>query len=101
MVGPDGQLPLPWLATPLHEALRTQRGHALLIHGPQGIGQFELALTLAQAWLCETNPTQQPCGTCASCRLVQAHSHPDLLVLLPEALRESLGWGATDDSGEG
>ncbi|HET7794093.1 MAG TPA: DNA polymerase III subunit delta' [Rhizobacter sp.] len=101
MVGPDGALPLPWLGTPLQEALRTQRGHALLIHGPQGIGQFELALTLAQAWLCETHPTQQPCGTCASCRLVQAHSHPDLLVLLPEALREPLGWGGGDESDEG
>ena len=60
MVGQDGKLPLPWLGAPLQEALRTQRGHALLIHGPQGIGQFELALTLAQAWLCETNPKQQP-----------------------------------------
>ena len=101
MVGPDGTLPLPWLGTPLQEALRTQRGHALLVHGPQGIGQFELALTLAQAWLCETRPVTQPCGACASCRLVQAHSHPDLLVLLPEALREPLGWGrAEDDDGE-
>ena len=101
MVGQDGKLPLPWLGAPLQEALRTQRGHALLIHGPQGIGQFELALSLAQAWLCETSPTQQACGTCASCRLVQAHSHPDLLVLVPEALRDSLGWGAADESDEG
>ncbi len=99
MVGPDGQLPLPWLGEPLAEALRTQRGHALLIHGPQGIGQFEMALTLAQAWLCE-DTARQPCGTCASCRLVQAHSHPDLLVLLPEALRESLGWGGEEDDGD-
>jgi DNA polymerase-3 subunit delta' len=28
---------------------------------------------------------------------VQARSHPDLLVLLPEALREPLGWAASDD----
>ncbi len=100
MVGPDGALPLPWLGAPLQEALRTQRGHALLVHGPQGIGQFELALTLAQAWLCETNPTEKPCGTCVSCRLVQAHSHPDLLVLLPEALRESLGWGGAEEGAD-
>lgn len=96
MVGLDGELPLPWLEQPLQDALRRQRGHALLIHGPQGIGQFELALTLAQAWLCETDAPKKPCGTCASCRLVQAHSHPDLLVLLPEALREALGWGADE-----
>lgn len=108
MVGPDGVLPLPWLAEPLSEALRTRRAHALLIHGPQGVGQFELGVTLAQAWLCETPDSQatkvRPCGTCASCRLVQSRSHPDLLVLLPEALRESLGWSADaagdDGSGE-
>ena len=98
MVGADGQLPLPWLGKPLQDALRTQRGHALLVHGAQGTGQFELSLCLAQAWLCEgEGAAEKPCGTCASCHLVQAHSHPDLLVLLPEALRESLGWGGGDE----
>lgn len=94
MVGPDGALPLPWLDAPLRQALAASTAHALLIHGPAGIGQFELALTLAQAWLCEAADASaaRPCGRCASCRLVQAHSHPDLLVLLPEALREPLGW---------
>ncbi len=102
MVGADGQLPLPWLGKPLQEALRTQRGHALLVHGLQGTGQFELSLCLAQAWLCEGEGASKPCGTCNSCHLVQARSHPDLLVLLPEALRESLGWGGADDEdGEG
>ncbi|HEX6704900.1 MAG TPA: DNA polymerase III subunit delta' [Albitalea sp.] len=100
MVGADGMLPLPWLAEPLRQALATQRAHALLLHGPQGVGQFELALTLAQAWLCETDGAARPCGHCASCKLVHARSHPDLLVLLPEALRESLGWAGSDE-GEG
>jgi DNA polymerase III subunit delta' len=95
-IGPDGQLPLPWLAQPLQHALQTQKGHALLIHGPQGIGQFELTLALAQTWLCEVKPQKFACGQCASCRLVQSQTHPDLLVLLPEALRERLGWGAAD-----
>jgi DNA polymerase-3 subunit delta' len=104
VVGADGQLPLPWLGVPLQHALRTQRGHALLVHGPQGTGQFEMSLCLAQAWLCEgEGSAQKPCGSCTSCHLVQARSHADLLVLLPEALRESLGWGASDDGdgGEG
>ncbi len=103
MVGPDGALPLPWLAPWLDEALRTQRGHAVLVHGPQGIGQWQLALTLAQAWLCEAGESggqgaQRPCGRCASCRLVQARSHPDLLVLIPEALQAPLGWTLADES---
>jgi DNA polymerase III subunit delta' len=98
VVGPDGALPLPWLAPVLHQTLATQRAHALLLHGPQGVGQFELALTIAQAWLCEAAPgAVQPCGQCASCRLVQAHTHPDLLVLLPEVLQLALGWATADD----
>ena len=97
MVGTNGALPLPWLHAPLREALATQRGHALLLHGPQGVGQFELALALAQTWLCEDAGDAGPCGRCPSCRLVQAHTHPDLLVLLPEALRESLGWSASGE----
>jgi len=93
MVGPDGALPLPWLGPLLKQTLQ-QRAHALLLQGPQGVGQFEMALTLAQAWLCEGASGRSPCGGCASCRLVQAHSHPDLIVLLPELLQETLGWGA-------
>ncbi len=100
---------MPWLASTLADALRTQRGHALLIHGPQGAGQFELALQLAGAWLCEAAPQGEvrtaACGICAGCRLVAARSHPDLLVLVPEALREALGWdlppGEADAVGEG
>ena len=96
MVGPDGTLPLPWLAPLLKQTLQTQHAHALLLQGPQGVGQFEMAMTLAQAWLCESAEARRPCGVCASCRLVQSHSHPDLLVLLPEALQEALGWGGVD-----
>ncbi len=96
---------LPWLAAPLRRALETQTAHALLVHGPGGVGQFELALLLAQGWLCESATVplgDRPCGVCASCRLVLARSHPDMLVLVPEALREALGWtgGDAEDGGE-
>ena len=93
---------LPWLVDPLRHVLRTSRAHALLLHGPGGVGQFELAMLLAEAWLCENDALpieSRPCGQCASCRLVSSHTHPDLLVVLPEALRESLGWGADADEG--
>lgn len=107
MVGEDGKLPLPWLDAPLAALLGSQRPHhALLLHGEPGLGQFELGLSLAQAWLCEAGGAdgsatpRRPCGVCASCRLVQAHSHPDLLVVLPEALQISLGW-PDEDTGAG
>lgn len=96
--------PLPWLEAPLAQALRSARGHALLVHGPRGVGQFEFGLALATAWLCEGAAPDRPqglaCGHCAACRLVSARTHPDLLVLLPEALQAALGW-QTDDEGEG
>ena len=77
---------LSWLEAPLRDALGMARHHhALLIHGPAGVGQFELALLLAQAWLCSAG-TQRPCGACADCRLVEARTHPDLRVLIPPAL---------------
>jgi DNA polymerase-3 subunit delta' len=91
---------LPWLAAHLRRALETQSAHALLLHGPGGVGQFELALALAQGWLCESAAVpigERPCGACPSCRLVVARSHPDLLVLVPEALREALGWSVGED----
>jgi DNA polymerase-3 subunit delta' len=101
--GDDAGAALPWLAEPLRQALATRHAHALLIHGPGAVGQFELALALAQAWLCEQMALpliERPCRACAACRLVAARSHPDLLVLLPEALREALGWAGEGEGDE-
>lgn len=87
---------LPWLQAPLAEALARARSHALLVQGPAGVGQLELAVKLAQSWLCEARAEAQPtCGHCASCKLFASGTHPDFQLLLPEALdapaRESLG----------
>ena len=93
----------PWIAGPLQRTLASSHAHALLVHGPSGVGQFELALALAAAWLCESAAVplgERPCGACASCRLIAARSHPDLVVLVPDALREALGWNAAAGEGE-
>lgn len=81
----------PWLQTQL-QSLLTQRGHAWLLSGPSGLGQFELALALATAWLCEQPTAQGACGHCGSCHAVEVHTHADLCMLLPETLSLSLGW---------
>ena len=104
VVDTDGVWPLPWLHAAVSDALATQKAHALLVHADPGIGALEFSLTLAQAWLCEqgregghqTGPAG-PCGRCASCRLVQARMHPDLLLLMPETLRQSYGWPLLSD----
>ena len=100
---------LPWLDSALAGALRAQHGHALLVQGPEGAGQFEFAIALARAWLCESPVAERThglaCGHCESCHLATADQvHPDLCVLLPEALHLTLGWAQKSDdpqAGEG
>lgn len=81
----------PWLQTQL-ESLLAQRGHAWLLSGPSGLGQFDLALALASAWLCEHPTSKGSCGHCGSCHAIAVHTHADLCMLLPETLSLALGW---------
>ncbi len=105
MVVDDDRPLLPWLERSLREALNLRAAHALLLHGPDGNGQFELALAIAQAFLCEAKSEATAiapaCKRCAGCRLFIARTHPDLMFLVPDSLRESLGWPAAgaEDSG--
>ena len=96
--GPGGDAPLaPWLVDEARTLL-AQRGHAFLLHGPSGLGQYELGLALVRAWLCERprNDTSRPdglaCGACASCHAIDVRTHADLFVLMPETLQLELGW---------
>ena len=81
----------PWVQRQL-QALLAQRGHAWLLQGPSGLGQYELALALAQTWLCEQPTASGPCGVCASCHMVDTHAHPDFVVLMPETVMLERGW---------
>lgn len=61
---------------------RWQRGslpHALLLSGPHGLGKELFAQRLVKSVLCE-NPSDEgnACGTCKTCHLVEAGSHPDI-----------------------
>lgn len=92
MSGPDAASLPPWLRRQLIQ-LQQQRGHAILLSGPAGLGQYELALALARAWLCEAPSAEQgACGRCDSCHAVDVRTHPDLFVLMPETLSIELGW---------
>lgn len=84
----------PWLED-LCSRLLAMPAHALLLHGASGLGQYDLALCVAQAWLCEAPERQtheKACGQCASCNQVHSRGHTDLVVLMPETLMLELGW---------
>jgi DNA polymerase-3 subunit delta' len=82
---------LPWQLAAARAALaqRSTWPHALLVHGPHGIGKHALALGFAQALLCEApRPDGLACGQCPGCRYAIAGQHPDLMrleLLAPDA----------------
>jgi DNA polymerase-3 subunit delta' len=81
----------PWIQAQLRQLL-AQRGHAWLLHGPSGLGQYKLALSLAQTWLCDRPTPEGACGQCESCHQVEVRAHADLVVLMPETAMLELGW---------
>lgn len=81
----------PWISAQLRELL-AQRGHAWLLQGPSGLGQYPLALSMAKAWLCDRPTPEGPCGACESCHAVEVRTQADLLVLMPENVMLELGW---------
>ena len=81
----------PWIRAQVR-ALVSQPGHALLLQGPSGLGQYELGLALAQAWLCDRPTADGACGQCESCHQVAVRAHTDLAVLMPETFMLDLGW---------
>jgi len=81
----------PWIEEQL--TLLSQRsGHAWLLQGPSGLGQYTLSLELARSWLCPTPVNHKACGVCSSCHLIDVKAHPDLYILMPEIQMIELEW---------
>ena len=81
----------PWLQASL-ENLLTRPGHAWLIQGSTGLGQYDLALALAQNWLCQAPTPQGACGKCASCHGIAVRVHADFRMLMPETELLERAW---------
>lgn len=60
---------------------RGRLAHAYLFVGPSGVGKKLFATELAKALLCERSGGRlEACDQCSSCQLVDAGTHPDLLM---------------------
>jgi DNA polymerase-3 subunit delta' len=81
----------PWIAAQLRQ-IQQRPGHAWLLQGAAGLGQYDLALALAQAWLCDRPGPAGACGACDSCHQVAVRSHTDLSMLMPETSMLALEW---------
>ena len=63
---------------------RHQRGalpHALLLCGPQGLGKRDFLRRFVRGLLCQHPQEGDACGTCRSCLLFDAGTHPDYVSL--------------------
>jgi DNA polymerase-3 subunit delta' len=58
--------------------------HAVLLHGPIGVGKATCAGVLAQALNCSEAGSVDACGACGSCRKVERGLHPDVLWVEPQ-----------------
>jgi len=81
----------PWLQHQL-SGLIQRPGHALLLQGASGLGQYELGLALAAAWLCHAPTSAGACGVCPSCHGIEVRAHAELSVLMPETNMLALNW---------
>lgn len=80
--------PYPWQteAAKTLNAMVDELPNAILLHGGEGTGAFELARAFAESLLCESPRMDgTPCGECMGCTLVKAMTHPDLRYVLSEA----------------
>ncbi len=81
----------PWQQTAWTrlQQMRERLPHAILFHGPAGIGKADFIETFAQALLCENVQADgHACGACASCGWFVQHNHPDYRRVRPEALED-------------
>lgn len=77
--------PHPW-NLPLWHALNADRErlpHALLLHGPKGVGKKAFAEALARGLLCEAPTREGACGVCKACHWFGQASHPDYRLIEP------------------
>ncbi len=88
--------PHPWnlAAWRALQGERERMPHALLLHGPRGIGKKAFAEALAMSMLCEAPRDGAACGVCKACHWFSQQAHPDFKMIEPaEAAEDDEGGG--------
>jgi DNA polymerase-3 subunit delta' len=87
--------PLPWQGEQW-KRLQSRRNadqlpHAMLFHGPDGVGKRWFAEAFARSLLCrQPHADGRACGTCRACLLFSAGTHPDMVRIEPAEDRRDI-----------
>lgn len=75
----------PWNLSRWQALLRERERlpHALLLHGPAGVGKRAFAMAFARWLLCAAPGEADACGDCPACRWFAQGHHPDFHLLEP------------------
>ena len=57
-----------------------QLSHSYIFEGPYGVGKNTFAIELAKTIMCEAEG-DEPCNVCEACHMIDAKTHPDLIVI--------------------
>lgn len=66
-----------------------QLPHAILLHGPSGLGKLDFAIALAKYIFCEHHG-ENACEQCRGCHLFSLGNHPDFFLIAPEEKSKSI-----------
>ena len=73
-----------------HARAQQRLPHAIVLQGPVGTGKVDFAYALGHSILCRTPQADgSACGSCDSCHLIEAGTHPDLAIVRPEPPKDS------------
>lgn len=85
----------PWLTRASQQLTRLMDATTapILLHGHQAQGLYDLVLDHLGKLLCEAPMgAHKPCGQCPACHMMAANNHPDLRLLMPQAVAIDLGF---------
>lgn len=74
------------LLTLVHE---TRVPHAMLLYGPPGSGKLPLAIAFARYLTCDNPGSDDACGHCPSCLMMNKLAHPDVHFAFPVVKKKS------------
>ncbi len=57
--------------------------HALLLHGPTGVGKEAIAIELAGLLNCSNLQNEYACGLCSSCKRIRTFQHENVKLVVP------------------